>query len=399
MPTAKRDYYEVLGIKRDAGADEIKKAYRKLAVQCHPDKNPGNVEAEEKFKEITEAYEVLSDPKKREKYDRFGHQAFGPGAGGFGGGAGFEGIDLEEALRTFMGAFGGGGRGGSIFDDFFGGGAARGRPDRGGANRGADLRFDLEIDFEEAVFGSQRDLTYNVMDECDTCKGKGSESGNARQTCSRCKGTGQTISSDGFFHVRQTCNVCGGAGEVIRNPCRVCRGTGRVRARRTITLKIPAGVETGSRLRVAGKGEQGLRGGPSGDLYVVLHVKDHELFKRRDEDIFIQLPVPYPVAALGGEVEVPTLYGYAKLKIPPGTESGKVFRMRGRGLKGVGSFGNGDQHVVVMIETPERLDAKQKKALEQFGQTLNDSNHPETSRIRKRAKEFYRRRDTLQEGE
>ncbi len=398
MPTTKRDYYEVLGVGRQADADEIKKAYRKLAVKYHPDKNAGNVEAEEKFKEISEAYEVLSDPQKRQKYDQFGHQAFAPGSGGGAGfGGGFEGIDLEEALRTFMGAFGGGGgaRGGSIFDDFFGGG----RAERGAGNRGSDLRFDLEIDFEEAVFGSERDITFPVMDACGDCKGTGSKSGTKRQSCPRCKGAGQTVSSNGFFHVRQACEMCGGAGEVVRDPCRSCRGTGRARSRRTITLKIPAGVETGSRLRVAGKGEQGVRGGSPGDLYVVLHVKEHEIFKRRDEDIFIQVPVPYPTAALGGEIEVPTIHGYAKLKIPPGTESGKRFRLRGRGLKGVGSFGNGDQHVVVMVETPERLSGKQKKALNEFAALLDESNHPASAKLRKKAGEFYRRRDTLQDAQ
>ena len=395
MAAQKKDYYEVLGVSRTATQDEIKKAYRKLAVECHPDKNPGNVEAEERFKHITEAYEVLSNPQKRSKYDQFGHQAFGPGGGGFSGG-GFEGIDLEEALRTFMGAFGGGrGGGGSIFDDFFGGG---GRGQRGAANRGNDLRFDLEIDFEEAVFGSQRDLSFSVMDACSKCNGSGAEAGSRRETCPNCKGTGQSVTSNGFFHVRQTCSACGGAGEVVRNPCRECGGTGRIKAKRTITLKIPAGVETGSRLRVAGKGEDGLRGGPAGDLYVVLHVREHELFKRRDEDIFIETPVPYHVAALGGEIEVPTLHGYAKLKIPAGTESGKVFRLRGRGLKGTGSFGNGDQHVVVMVETPERLSGKQRKALSEFAALFDESNHPEAARLRRRAQEFYRRRDTLQKG-
>lgn len=397
MPTNKRDYYEVLGVGRTASDDEIKKAYRKMAVKYHPDKNPGDVEAEEKFKEATEAYEVLSDPQKRQKFDQFGHQAFGPGSGGGFGGGGFEGIDLEEALRTFMGAFGGGGGGrGSIFDDFFGGGMGGGRSGRGAANRGNDLRFDLEIDFEEAVFGSQRDLKFNVMGECAKCKGSGAASGSKRETCSQCKGTGQTISSNGFFHVRQACSSCGGTGEILRNPCRECRGSGRVKERRTITLKIPAGVETGSRLRVSGKGESGIHGGPSGDLYVVLHVREHPLFKRRDEDIFIEVPVPFHVAALGGEIEVPTIHGLAKLKIPAATESGKVFRMRGRGLKGVGTFGNGDQHCVVMVETPERLSSKQRKALEEFAQQLNDDNHPVRQKVHKRAQEFYKRRDTLQ---
>ena len=402
MPTQKKDYYELLGVKKDASDDDIKRAYRKLAVKYHPDKNPGDVEAEEHFKEITEAYEVLSDRQKRQKYDQFGHQAFGPGTGGGGayGGGGFEGIDLEEALRTFMGAFGGGGGGGggSIFDDFFGGGGGRRRSDRTAANRGNDLRFDLQIDFEEGVFGSHRDLTFSVMDECDRCKGSGAESGSKRETCPRCKGTGQSVSSNGFFHVRQACSACGGAGEILRNPCKECRGSGRVKARRTITVKIPPGVETGSRLRVAGKGENGVRGGPAGDLFVVIHVREHELFKRRDEDILIEIPVPYPTATLGGEIEVPTIHGYAKLKIPAATESGKVFRMRGRGLKGVGSYGNGDQHVVVRVETPERLNSAQKKALQAFAELLTDSNHPESERLRKQAKRFYERRDKLQES-
>jgi molecular chaperone DnaJ len=395
MSAQKRDYYEVLGVGRSASADEIKKAYRKLAVQFHPDKNPGNHEAEEKFKEATEAYEVLSDAQKRQRYDQFGHQAFGPGGGGGPGGfgGGFEGIDLEEALRTFMGAFGGGG-GGGIFDDFFGGGGGRGR---GSSNRGSDLRFDLEIDFEEAVFGAQRDLTFSVMDTCSACGGTGAEPGSKREPCPRCKGTGQTVTSNGIFHVRQTCSMCGGTGEIVRTPCHVCHGQGRVKSRRTITLKIPAGVETGSRLRVAGKGENGPRGGEAGDLYVVLHVKEHPLFKRRDDDIYVQVPVPYPVAALGGEIEVPTIHGYAKLKIPAGTESGKVFRLRGRGVKARG-FGNGDQHVVVMVETPERMSGKQKRALEEFAQLLDDDNHPQAAKLRREAKEFFRRRDALQES-
>lgn len=396
MPTAKRDYYKVLGVARDASADDIKKAYRKLAVQFHPDKNPGNVEAEEKFKEISEAYEVLSNEDKRAQFDRFGHQAFGGGGGARGGGGfsgGFQGIDLEEALRTFMGAMGGGG-GGSIFGNFFDEGDPR--AGRGASNRGADLRFDLEIDFEEAVFGSQRDLTFAVMDECKDCSGTGAEVGSKRETCPRCKGTGYTVTANGFFQVRQPCSGCGGTGEIIRKPCRPCGGTGRVKARRTIALKIPAGVETGSRLRVTGKGENGVRGGPAGDLYVVLHVKPHEIFQRRDEDIFIQVPVPYSIAVLGGEVEVPTLYGLAKLKIPAGTESGKAFRLRGKGLQGQGRFGDGDQHVVVVVEVPERLSSRQRKQLQEWADTLESSNHPNAVRLHKQAEEFYRRRDTLQ---
>ncbi|HEY8240080.1 MAG TPA: molecular chaperone DnaJ, partial [Kiritimatiellia bacterium] len=298
MAGPKKDYYEILGVSKGASADDIKKAYRKLAIQFHPDKNPGNKEAEEKFKEISESYEVLSDADKRAKYDQFGHAAFGGGGGG-GFQGGFEHIDLEEALRTFMGAFGGGG-GGSIFEDFFSGGGGRGSRDS--ASRGSDLRFDLEIDFEEAVFGSQREITLSLLDECGTCKGTGAEPGSKRDTCKRCNGAGMVISSNGFFQVRQTCPTCGGAGETISKPCRDCRGEGRVKGRRTLSLKIPAGVETGSRLRLAGKGEGGSRGGQAGDLYVVLHVRPHAFFQRRGEDIYSDMPIPVHIGIMGGEV-------------------------------------------------------------------------------------------------
>ncbi|OQW96305.1 MAG: molecular chaperone DnaJ [Verrucomicrobia bacterium A1] len=394
MPPPKRDFYEVLGLAREASEDDLKKAYRQLAIQFHPDKNPGNKEAEEKFKEISEAYEILSDPQKRAAYDQFGHRAFAPGGGGgagFGGG-GF-GIDLEEALRTFMGAFGGGG--GSIFEDFFGG-AMRG--ERGGRDttaRGADLRFDLEIEFEEAVVGSEREITMPLMEECATCKGTGAEPGSQKETCRRCTGRGMLISSNGFFQVRQTCPACGGAGQTISKPCRNCRGDGRVKGRRTIALKIPAGVETGSRLRLAGKGEGGARGGPPGDLYVVLHVRPHELFQRRDEDIFIELPVPFHVAALGGEVVVPTIHEYTPLKIPPGTENGTVFRMRGKGITGVRGVANGDQHVRIVVEIPTRLSGGQKDALRAFAESCAENNHPLEAKIRAVADEFYEHKKAM----
>ncbi|MBP7830969.1 MAG: molecular chaperone DnaJ [Kiritimatiellae bacterium] len=388
MPPAKRDYYEVLGVARGASADEIKKAYRKLAVQFHPDKNPGNVEAEEQFKEISEAYEILSDPEKRPRYDQFGHRAFGPGAGG---GFGFGGIDLEEALRTFMGAFGGGG---SIFDNFFGGG--RGRAEAGGAERGNDLRFDLEIDFEEAVLGSERELTLPILQECGACKGTGAAPGSKRETCRRCNGMGVTVASNGFFQIRQTCPACGGTGETVSQPCRECRGEGRVKGRSALSLKIPAGVETGSRLRLAGKGEGGVRGGAPGDLYVVLHVKPHELFQRRDEDIFVEWPIPYDVAALGGEVEVPTLHGYVPLKIPAGTQSGTLFRLKGKGVTGGHLLRGGDQHVRVVIEPPARLSGKQKDLLRQLAESFEGENHPQTARLRKLAEIFYERKRILE---
>jgi molecular chaperone DnaJ len=389
MATIKHDYYEVLGVARTASGEEIKKSYRKLAVQFHPDKNPGNKEAEEKFKVISEAYEILSDPDKKQRYDQYGHAAFGPGAGGFSGD--FGGIDLEEALRTFMGAFGGGGRGGgSIFEDFFGGSRSR-----DSASRGADLRFDLEIDFEEAVFGSQREITLTLMEECVTCHGSGAEPGSKREACKRCHGSGMVISGGGFFQVRQTCPTCGGAGETISKPCRECRGEGRVKGRRTLALKIPAGVETGSRLRLAGKGEGGARGGPAGDLYVVLHVHQHEFFQRRGEDIYCEMPVPFHIAALGGEIEVPTIHGDATLKIPAGTESGAVFRMKGKGVAGVQGYGTGDQHARVMVDVPERLSGRQRDALREFGDSLDESNHPRIRNIRKMAQEFYSHKEKI----
>ncbi len=390
MATAKRDYYEVLGVDRNADENDIKKSYRKLAVQYHPDKNPGDGEAEEQFKEITEAYEVLSDDTKRARYDQFGHQAFSAGSGG-GGFGGNEGVDLEEALRTFMGAFGGGG--GGVFDDFFGGGGRRGGADM--ANRGADLRFDLEVEFEEAAFGSERTVTLPINGTCEECDGSGASKGSQRETCLQCNGSGMIVSSSGFFQMRQSCSICGGTGQVVRNPCGNCGGTGRNKIRKTLTLKIPAGVETDSRLRLAGKGEGGVRGGPPGDLYVVVHVKEHELFHRQDEDVLCRISVPFHVAALGGEVEVPTIHGVAKLKIPSGCESGATFRLRGKGLAALHSGRPGDQHVQIQVETPKKLNSKQKAALRVFSDTLSSSNHPEQARIRKVAEEFYRNKDTM----
>jgi molecular chaperone DnaJ len=388
MAAAKRDYYEVLGVARDATPDDLKKAYRTFALKYHPDRNPGNVEAEEKFKEISEAYEVLSDPQKRPLYDQYGHQAFAPGgAAGFGG----FGIDLEEALRTFMGAFGGGG---SIFEDFFGGRRERGHE----PSRGADLRFDLEIDFEEAVFGSHREMDLPIMDNCPSCKGTGAEAGSKLESCRRCGGRGILVSSNGFFQVRQTCPACAGAGETITKPCRECRGEGRVRSRRSLSLKIPPGVETGSRLRLAGKGEPGPRGGAAGDLYVVLHVHPHAFFQRRDEDIFVEMPVPFHVAALGGDVDVPTLHGYVTLRVPPGTESGTVFRLRGKGIRGAHGLRNGDQHVRVTVEVPSRLGDRQRAALRALGDSLEDIHHPNARKVRDLAEEFYAHKRAIEEG-
>lgn len=389
--SSKADYYDTLGVQKGAAKEEIKKAYRKMAVKYHPDKNPGDTAAEEKFKEVTEAYEVLSDETKRQRYDQFGHAAFGPGRGGAGGAGGFGGVDLEEALRTFMGAFGGGG--GSIFENFFGGGGGGGRSRD--ANRGSDLRFDLEIDFEEAVFGSRRELSFNVQVECDACNGKGAEPGSKVETCSTCRGAGEVLMSQGFFQVRQTCPDCGGTGKKISNPCKKCRGTGQMQGKRSITLRIPPGVETGSRLRVQGKGAGGTQGGAAGDLYVLIHVKPHAIFERHDLDLLITVPVPLTVASLGGEVTVPTLEGSSRIKIPAGTQSGRMLRLKNKGVKDPRGYGNGDLHIRVQVETPSKFGGKIKKLIEQLGSMLSEDLQPEEKKFQKSMEEFARRREEL----
>ncbi len=388
MTNSKPDYYEVLGVRRDATADDLKKAYRKMALQYHPDRNPGDKTSEDKFKEISEAYEVLSDPQKRSQYDQFGHHGVGSRGSPGGGGFAAQGIDLEEALRTFMGAFGGSG---SIFEDFFGGGRAGAHAGAGqpAAARGTDIRFDLEIDFEEAVLGSHREITYPVMGECSACHGSGVAPGGKKQPCARCGGRGGTDGPKDFFNLRQTCPACGGSGEVVTQPCRSCQGAGRARDRRKLTLTIPPGVETGSRLRVAGKGEGGARGGAAGDLYVILHVRPHDIFKRSDNDIYCEIPVPFEVAVLGGTVRVPTIHGYAALKIPPGTRNGNLFRLRGKGINPVKGFGKGDHHVRVVIEAPARLTSAQRSLLREWADKLSDDNYPDLHQFYQKADEFY----------
>jgi molecular chaperone DnaJ len=391
MSAQKKDYYEVLGVSKSASAEEIKKAYRKLAIKYHPDKNPGDKAAEENFKEASEAYEVLSDSSKRQQYDQFGHAAFGPGRGG-GGFGGFSGggIDLEEALRTFMGAAGGGG---SIFDNFFGGGGRSRNPNA--PQPGADLRFDLNIDFEEAVLGSHRQIRINVNETCNKCKGSGAEPGSGHRTCPDCNGAGQIVSGGGFVQFRQTCPTCRGTGQVIEKPCSNCHGQGLIRTKRTIDVKVPAGVETGSRLRISGKGEGGLRGGPAGDLYIVLHVREHEFFKRNDLDIICEVPVPFHIAALGGEIHVPTIHGNATLKIPSGTENGKVFRLRSKGVSSP-RYGTGDHHIVVSIEVPHGLSGKEKKKLEELAKSLKEKHFPLGQKMRKIAETFYNHKRALE---
>ncbi|TFH18298.1 MAG: molecular chaperone DnaJ [Lentisphaerales bacterium] len=384
----KRDYYEVLGIGRSAGPDEIKKVYRKLAMQFHPDRNPGNKDAENRFKEVSEAYEVLSDADKRKKYDQFGHDglksAFGPG--GFDFSRDFtHSQDIEDILSSVFG-------GGSVFDNLFGGGRGR---QRGGPQRGADLRFDLEIDFEESAFGSEREITLPISEECKTCHGSGSKPGTKKETCRQCNGHGVVVSGGGLFQMRQTCPVCGGAGKMITEPCSTCGGQGRTKARRRVILKIPKGVETGSRLRLSGKGESGSSGGPSGDLYVVIHVKAHSLFERADDDLLCHVPVPIETAALGGEVRVPTLEGYAKLKIAAGTQPGKVFRLRNKGMPRVNGYGKGDLHAQITVEVPSHLSSHQKKLLKELQDTTAD-NYPAIAKLNSAVDEFYERKAQLE---
>ncbi len=387
MPT-KRDYYEILGVSNTATVAEIKRAYRKVAMQYHPDRNPGDAAAEEKFKEASEAYEVLGDAEKRARYDQFGHQAFAPG-GGFGGGFGGS---FHDAADIFEQVFGGG----FNINDLFGGGGGRRRS--AGPARGSDLRYDLDVDFEEAALGSHRTITLPVSEPCEHCQGSGAEPGSSKQTCSTCHGHGQVRSGGGFIQFSQTCPSCGGTGETLSNPCSACKGAGSVRQRRKIRLRIPAGVESGSRQRLPGKGEPGLRGGPPGDLFIVFHVRDHEFFKRSDLDIYCEMPVPFHIAMLGGEIEVPTIHGETTLKIPSGTQSGKVFRLRGQGVVDQAhGGGTGDQNVMVVVEVPGRLSGKEKKAMKALCDQLHENHFERTSKVRKLAKKFYERKRKLEE--
>lgn len=376
-----KDYYEVLGVAKNATQPELKKAYRKLAVKYHPDKNPGDKEAEEKFKELSHAYEVLSDPEKRSRYDQFGPDAFNraAGGGGFGGGGGF-----HDPFDIFREVFGGGG--GGIFDGIFGGAGGR----RSGPSRGADLRYDLEIDFEDAVFGTEKKLKIPKLDTCSRCHGSGAEAGSGKSTCQRCRGTGQISMSQGFFSVRQACPQCNGVGQTIDKPCKKCHGEGRVHVEKTIQLRIPPGVDTGSRLRVAGAGEGGGQGGSSGDLYVVIHVRPHEVFVRDGDDIICDMPIDFATAILGGVVEVPTVSGTAKLKIPEGTQNGTVFRMKGKGMPSLRGGGRGNQHVRVTIEIPKHLSSEQKELTAQLAKSLKDSKHnPLIDSFVRKAKKFF----------
>ena len=343
---SKKEYYEVLGVNRDASDEELKKAYRKLAMKHHPDRNPDNPKSEAQFKEAKEAYEVLSDAQKRAAYDQYGHAATdgSMGAGGFGGGSG-AGFDFSD-----------------IFGDIFGGGRSGARSN---AQRGADLRYNLEISLEQAARGTETKIRVPTMVECETCHGNGAKSGTSPTTCTSCAGHGQVRMQQGFFSIQQTCPRCHGSGKIITSPCASCQGVGRIKQHKTLSVKIPAGVDNDDRIRLSGEGEQGSNG-QAGDLYVVIRIMPHAVFQRDHNDLHCEMPISFAIAALGGEIEIPTLDGSARIKIPAETQSGKVFRLRGKGIKGVRSSTFGDLHCHVMIETPANLTERQKELLREF---------------------------------
>lgn len=388
----KKDYYEVLGVARTVTADEIKSAYRKLAMKYHPDRNPGDKQAEERFKEAAEAYDVLHDAEKRQRYDQFGHQAFEGGSGGYGPG----GMNMDDIFSMFGDLFGGrASRGGfSGFGDFFGGSSRR-QADPNAPERGDDMTFRLDIEFDEAIFGSERTLELTLPSQCEDCHGTGAAPGSSRVTCKTCGGRGVVIGGGGFLRIQQTCPHCAGQGTVIEKVCRRCRGTGHEEKPREIQLKIPAGIDDGSRLRIAGKGAGGLRGGPPGDLYVLIVVRPSEIFERDGRDLSVNIPVSPITAALGGTVEVPTPEGYASLKIPAGTPNGKLFRLRGKGVPDVRGGSPGDLTARIVMEVPANLDRKQRAKLEEFQKLVSPGNFPEAQTLANKSAIFFAHRDKL----
>jgi len=358
---SKRDYYEVLGVERGASSDDIKKAYRRLAMKYHPDRNPDDDDALERFKEIQTAYDVLSDSQKRQAYDRFGHAGVDSSAGGGGfHGGGFSGFgDIFDSV--FGDIFGGGGRGDQVF-------------------RGSDLRYDLELSLEEAVNGTTVKIRVPKLVACETCNGSGAKPGSKPVTCSTCGGAGQVRMQQGFFAIQQTCPACRGQGRVIEDYCTSCRGEGRMRDNKTISVKVPPGVDDGDRVRLAGEGEAGINGGPPGDLYVQIRVKEHPIFTRDGSDLYCEVPISYATAVLGGELEVPTLEGRVNLKVPAETQSGKLFRLRGKGVRTVRSAARGDLICKVMVETPVNLNRKQKELLSQFDEAMRSDNRKHSPR-------------------
>ena len=371
---AKRDYYDVLGISKSSSSEEIKSAYRKLAIKYHPDKNPDNKSAEDKFKEASEAYGVLSDKSKRENYDNFGHAAFENGGGRQGGFGGFSGADFSD-----------------IFEDFFGdfGGRTSSR-NRNSNNRGSDLRYDLSITLEDAYKGKKQDIKFSTTEKCNTCKGSGSKPGFSADRCSYCGGNGKVRSNQGFFTVQQTCPQCSGNGEEINNPCNDCSGQGKKQTSKKISVTIPKGVDDGTRIRLAGKGEAGNRGGTTGDLYLFINIVSHNLFKRSDENLFFEFPISVADAALGTTIEIPTIDGgKAKIKIPDGTQNGKQFRLKGKGMPFMRRGDYGDLYVQVKTEVPVYLNKKQRELLEQFRKIENEKSNPSIKKFFQKAKGFW----------
>ena len=377
---AKRDFYEILGLAKNATEEDIKKSYRKMAMKYHPDRNPDSKGAEEKFKEAKEAYEMLSDPQKREAYDRYGHAGVDPNMGGGGGGGGNGG---------FADAFG------DIFGDIFGGAAAGGaRGGRGGPQvyRGADLRYNLEITLEQAANGFDTTIRVPSWDSCETCHGSGAKPGTSPTSCPTCAGHGQVRMQQGFFSIQQTCPKCHGTGKIIPEPCATCAGAGRIKRNKTLEVKIPAGIDDGMRIRSSGNGEPGMNGGPPGDLYVEIHIKAHAVFQRDGDDLHCEMPISYATAALGGEIEVPTLGGKVSFTVPEGTQSGKVFRLRGKGVKGVRSGMAGDLFCHVVVETPVRLTERQKEMLREFESSMSEGgakHSPRSKSWKDKVKEFF----------
>ncbi len=374
MSAKKMDYYEILGVSRDATESELKNAYRKLAHKYHPDKNPGDKEAEENFKKAAEAYAVLSDAEKRAQYDRFGHAGMGNIGDDFA-----HGINIQDIF-------------GDIFGDLFGGGGGSGGRRRSQAERGSDLRYDLSIKFEEAAFGCEKDLTIKRLENCSTCNGSGAKPGTQKETCKSCKGTGEIRMQKGFFAIAQTCSTCGGQGARIKDPCTSCRGSGRQPVMHDIKVKVPAGIDEGMKLRYVGEGEGGVLGGPRGDLYVVVNIEPHPIFERDDTNVLCEVPISFVSAALGAKIDVPTLDGKVQMTIPAGTQSGSVFRLREKGIvrmRGGNHNKRGDQLVTIKIEIPRKLTSRQKELLKEFADTSEAETHPENKGFFDKVRELF----------